>query len=196
MISERRLVQIGHPKEILLKAKILQMFWDIFYGSKSFQSPYSFLVKRGEDRFNGLEGVVLFPSDKSEIARVDCADFAKQALREIERYRLVGRGIYEICDGNFITDVIIDPGEYLIDSNGKPSFRVLVSKIEGYIFNSVEIKPFNDGSFLRYVPQNEKEPEDCPNEIRIEVALSEQDNILFNTYKRIMEHHKKRTGGH
>jgi len=199
MIKESKIIPVKHPKEIIHGEDLLSLFWNKLTNYRKSKKTYGFFIKRGE-RYKGKIGLEFnfFPllSDNSEICRVNYADFAKEALTEIEKYRLAKDEVYQICEGRNIFEAMNKPGEYLLSSNEKPIFKVLIAyPIERYTTQSVEFQSFECQEFLRYTPENKENLEELANQVRLEVAVDEEgkNKFLFQMYKHLEKSHKERS---
>lgn len=187
-----RTIFLKDTKEIIEGNNVFRDFLRCVYEKYEFGvNKFDLLIKKGENyNFKGLEMMVLpLNSDEhKKISRINYSEFAKDALNEIDSYRLVKDELYKICPSD--NQNIVDGKEYLFSINWNPEFRISASKVTGpYKFDLIKFQSFNKKEFLNYIPQNKYFPERLPNEILIEAKLK-KDGILYKTYKKILEHHK------
>lgn len=194
MEKESKLIQIPDTcrKEIILPGDMSTMFRGVLHRLKQ-PYPVELLVKKGEDyKVTGLE-MRVFPDTSSSngwdgMYMVNIPEFAKEVLTEIGYFRLVHGNIYRICDEK---TTIATPGEYLVALKGEPRFTISSSQISRYIIHSMVFGTFDGRESLSYVPQNTKNPEYCPDEVKVDVStLGRRDNVLFQLYREIMGHHE------
>lgn len=188
--------------EILQKSELLQIL-QTFYHNKFKKFPGVFM-KRGEDyRFKGLEFLIspIF-SDDSTLCKINYSEFAKDALREIDRYRILTEGVNS---GDIYEEVKIAPesmkmgvykieedGDYLLALKGEPNFKVSVTDAHRRcLVKSVRISSIDDKEFLNYLPSIEEELH-TPSKVKIDVSTNyKRDNLIYQVYKKVLEHHKK-----
>ncbi|HTY44326.1 MAG TPA: hypothetical protein VMC80_03720 [Patescibacteria group bacterium] len=187
MISESIPLPIKDTNKILLKEQVMDIFFSLL--TTQFQRPFELLVKRGNNwLLKGLEfHVFALPSDSSDIYRINYTDFARDALKQIDSYRMIKGG--EIYQQLPELRRNLEDGAYLLSSNGKPAFRITISPAnKRYIFSSLAFETFEKGGLLRYVPVNQKEPENCPNEVQLEMTAV-KDDVLYQTYRQILQNY-------
>lgn len=190
MITQAKTIPINDPKTILLRRQILDTFFKVFSESKQFQPPFDFLEKKGENHsLRGLEfQVFALPTDPATLSRIDYMNFAKDALTKIDSYRMVGSRVYQKLP---TLSMNVEDGDYLLASNGEPAFIIQTSPVNGtYVFSSVTFEPFERGvGVLRYTPANQKNPEERPDEVRLEVETPNEENVLYQTFRKLLENY-------
>jgi len=198
MFNEKKTFKTNDSDELNRKDELLNMFWINLLNLKQFDEKYEVLIKKGEDyKFKGLEDIMIYPlvSDEPRVCRINYSEFAKEALNEIDKYRIISNGnnvgdIYKKVEINFtLSERIKEEGNYILALEGEPKFNISISSIrKGYIFESVKISPFDKEEFLKYTPAllEEKDYRYC---VDIEASiLNKRNNILLKTYKQFLKH--------
>jgi len=196
MFKEKKAFKTNESDELKRKSEILNMFWMNMIHSRVGDERLEVFIKKGEQfKFRGLENIMLYPlvSDESRVCRVNYSDFAKEALLEIDKYRIINNSIpigeiYKIIDiHGTLSNRIKEEGDYLISADGEPKFKISIESIrKGYIFESVKFSSFDKKEFLKYTPKLLEEKE-FRYGVEIEMSvLNRKKNVLFNTYKQIL----------
>lgn len=180
-------------KTIPLKKQDKIMRLDEVLNLLPFFEDQSILKKVGEDYdFEKFEKKIqLYPlmSDTNEeIIRINYAKFTNDVLSEIDSYRLIKQDVYKKL-GSYLRE-IKEPGEYVIASKQIPKFKILVRDNEyHWAYESLEISPFNNKEFLKYLPENSKDSSQYPDKIVLQGQLK-RESILNEVYREILKNYK------
>jgi hypothetical protein len=192
MFEEKKIFQIKDSKELLEKHDILKMFVESISSKRDDWYIYQVLIKKGEDyHLKGLEATVypLMSDGNEKMVRINYSDFAKEMLKEIDGYRLIHGDVYKICEKEFIGEAIKEEGDYILSISWNPEFIISASKVnKTYIFDLIKFQSFDKNEFLNYIPRNQMNPGNQPNEIQLEAQLK-RNSILHGVYKQILKHH-------
>ena len=155
-----------------------------------FEGQYDYLVKRG-DRLKPtkLEVMLYMARPHDAISPPDLPGFASDALKQIQRYRLTQKGVYEMIEEIPFSDT---KGDYLIASGGIPLAEIEVKPSEMMWTSLPTIFRFpqgEEGETFSHVPDFMA----SPRQVTLELGGPSKGRTPFKQmYARAIEYYKKR----
>ncbi len=197
MIEEESVLFKCESGDVLNNEKMLNNFWEMINQEHPTNTyPEELFIKVG-DIFNPITfnfDLNIERINSSGIFRVDEPTFIANALRTIQKYRIIQNsgpelGVYKLSEGKAISnDRKFKQIEHILVFNGNQVLRI-ITKPNQYIYTPITFESLDKTNFFTHEPNLDIRPEQV--RLTLSFATGGKSRFFMNMYNKTLEHYLK-----